>query len=102
MAAPRRMAAALVDCIAVSEKDVAILIVPMFHANAWGLPYACLMAGADIVFPGRFMVPEVLAGLIAERRVTFVGGVPTILQAILGPLLKVKDQLGALGLVVSA
>lgn len=90
------MAAALVDCIAVSESDVAILIVPMFHANAWGLPYACLMAGADIVFPAKFMVPDVLASLIAERRVTCVGGVPTILQAILAPLLKVKDRLGAL------
>ncbi len=90
------MASSLADCVALSESDVAILIVPMFHANAWGLPYACLMTGADIVYPGKFMVPDLLAGLMADRRVTCVGGVPTILQALLGPLVKMKDRLGAL------
>ena len=89
-------AISLVDCFALSESDVVISIVPMFHANAWGLPYACLMTGADMVFAGRFMTPDVLASLIVERRVTCGGGVPTILQALLGPLSKVKDQLGSL------
>ncbi len=89
-------AISLVDCFALSESDVVISIVPMFHANAWGLPYACLMTGADMVLAGRFMTPDVLASLIVERRVTCGGGVPTILQALLGPLSKVKDQLGSL------
>ena len=89
-------AISLVDCFALSESDVVISIVPMFHANAWGLPYACLMTGADMVFAGRFMTPDVLASLIVEKRVTCGGGVPTILQALLGPLAKVKDQLGSL------
>ena len=89
-------AISLVDCFALSESDVVISIVPMFHANAWGLPYACLMTGADMVFAGRFMTPDVLASLIVEKRVTCGGGVPTILQALLGPLSKVKDQLGSL------
>ena len=88
-------ALSLVDCFALSERDVSILVVPMFHANAWGLPYACLMTGADIVFAGRFMVPDILAALIVERGVTCGGGVPTILQAMLGSLIKVKDRLGS-------
>jgi len=90
------MALSLVDCFALAESDVTVLAVPMFHANAWGLPYACLMTGSDIVFPGRFMLPDLLAGLIADRGVTCGGGVPTILQALLEPLIKLKDRLGAL------
>ena len=89
-------ALSLVDCFALSERDVSILVVPMFHANAWGLPYACMMIGADIVFPGRFMVPDLIAGLMVETGVTCGGGVPTILQAILPSLIKVKDQLTSL------
>jgi fatty-acyl-CoA synthase len=89
-------ALSLVDCFALSESDVAMLVVPMFHANAWGLPYACLMTGADIVFAGRFMSPDTCSALIVERGVTCGGGVPTILQAMLGPLTKVKDRLGSL------
>lgn len=89
-------ALSLVDCFGLSERDVSILVVPMFHANAWGLPYACLMVGADIVFPGRFMVPDLMAALMVETGVTCGGGVPTILQAVLPALVKVKDRLGSL------
>ena len=89
-------ALSLVDCFALTERDVSILVVPMFHANAWGLPYACLMIGADLVFPGRFMVPDIIAPLMVETGVTCGGGVPTILQAVLPALIKVKDQLKSL------
>ncbi len=89
-------ALSLVDCFALAESDVAILVVPMFHANAWGLPYACLMTGADMVFAGRFLAPDVCASLIVETGVTCGGGVPTILQTMLAPLTKVKDKLGSL------
>src|SRR5204863_92529 len=89
-------ALSLVDSFALAESDVAIIVVPMFHANAWGLPYACLMTGADIVFAGRFLTPDVCAALIVETGVTCGGGVPTILQSMLGPLTKVKDRLGSL------
>jgi fatty-acyl-CoA synthase len=54
----------------------------MFHANAWGLPYAAAMAGSKMVLPGPRMDPESLAGLIASERVTFAAGVPTIWQGI--------------------
>ena len=89
-------ALSLVDCFALAETDVVILMVPMFHANAWGLPYACLMTGSDIVFPGRFMTPEALAGLMVETGVTCGGGVPTILQGLIGPLVAAKDRLRSL------
>jgi fatty-acyl-CoA synthase len=85
-----------VDTFALAETDVAMLVVPMFHANAWGLPYGCLMAGADMVFAGRFVAPDVCAALIVEAGVTCGGGVPTILQTMLEPLKKVKDKLGSL------
>lgn len=58
--------------------DKAFPIVPMFHANAWGLPYAALMAGADIVLPDRFMDAESLVRLIETQRPTVAGAVPTI------------------------
>ena len=58
--------------------DRVLPIVPMFHANAWGLPYACVMAGADLVMPGRFLQAEPLARLIEEERPTLAGAVPTI------------------------
>ena len=53
-------------------------IVPMFHANAWGLPYAALMAGADLVLPDRFMDAKSLVDLIETQRPTVAGAVPTI------------------------
>ena len=61
-----------------SFSDTALPIVPMFHANAWGLPYAALMAGADIVLPDRFMDAKSLVTLIETQRPTVAGAVPTI------------------------
>src|SRR5262245_6436267 len=61
-----------------SEQDRILPIVPMFHANAWGLPYAGWMAGSDFVMPARFLQPEPLCKLIAQERPTFSGAVPTI------------------------
>lgn len=89
-------ALSLVDCFGLSERDTGVLIVPMFHANAWGLPYACLMTGASIVYPARFMTPDLIADLMVQTGVTCGGGVPTILQGLLGSLVKVKDRLRAL------
>ncbi|MCB1263331.1 MAG: fatty acid--CoA ligase [Mycobacterium sp.] len=61
-----------------SFADKALPIVPMFHANAWGLPYAALMAGADLVLPDRFMDAESMVHLIETQRPTVAGAVPTI------------------------
>ena len=64
------------------ERDIALPIVPMFHANAWGLPYAAAMAGSKMLLPGPRMDPASLATLIAEEGATFAAGVPTIWQGI--------------------
>ncbi|MBX7435064.1 long-chain fatty acid--CoA ligase [Mycobacterium sp. Y57] len=61
-----------------SFSDRALPIVPMFHANAWGLPYAALMAGADLVLPDRHMDAASMVNLIETQRPTVAGAVPTI------------------------
>jgi fatty-acyl-CoA synthase len=70
------------DTIGLRERDVVLPIVPMFHANAWGLPYATAMAGCKLVLPGPRMEPAALAKMIADEHVTFAGAVPTIWQGI--------------------
>lgn len=66
------------NTFAISTMDRVLPVVPMFHANAWGLPYAALLAGADLIMPDRFLQPEPLARLIASERPTVAGAVPTI------------------------
>jgi fatty-acyl-CoA synthase len=68
---------------ALSDRDRILLIVPMFHANAWGLPYAGWMVGSDFVMPGRFLQAAPLCRMIAEERPTMSGAVPTIWNDIL-------------------
>jgi len=94
------MALCMSDAFGVRESDVVMAIVPMFHANAWGLPYAAFMAGTDIVMPGRFLMPDVLTSLIVERGVTFAAGVPTIWQAMLEPMKQARDRLGRLRYII--
>jgi fatty-acyl-CoA synthase len=66
-----------------SESDRILPIVPMFHANAWGLPYAGWMTGADFIMPGRFLQGEPLCKLIEAERPTISGAVPTVWADIL-------------------
>ena len=70
--------ACLADSLAVSERETVMAIVPMFHANAWGLPYASTLVGAKQVFPGNSMAPERVLQLMQDERVTVGAGVPTI------------------------
>ncbi len=72
------MGACMADSVGVSERDVVMPVVPMFHANAWGLPYTCGLAGADLVMPGSSLAARPLAELIQSERVTLPAGVPTI------------------------
>ncbi|MBA3476629.1 MAG: AMP-binding protein, partial [Actinobacteria bacterium] len=76
----------------VTEKETFLPVVPMFHANAWGYPYTCLMVGAKIVFPGPFLDPESLLDDFAQEGVTITAGVPTIWMGILGMLDKEPDR----------
>lgn len=80
------MALGLVDTGAVSERDVAMPVVPMFHANAWGLPFVCLWFGTKQVLPGPYFTPKILAELIQSEQVTISAGVPTIWLGLLQEL----------------
>ena len=64
--------------IGVGEGDTVLPVVPMFHANAWGTPYACFLVGANMLFPQMLLQGEPLAKMIAEERPTVALGVPTI------------------------
>jgi fatty-acyl-CoA synthase len=70
------------DALGLRERDTVLPVVPMFHANAWGLPYAASLAGSKLVLPGPRMDPAGLAALIADEQVTFAGAVPTIWQGV--------------------
>jgi fatty-acyl-CoA synthase len=72
------MAACFADGIGISQRDVVMPVVPMFHVLAWGIPYASTMVGARQVFPGPHMQPRDLAELIQNEKVTLTAGVPTL------------------------
>jgi fatty-acyl-CoA synthase len=77
------MAEQSASSIGMTEKDRILVIVPMFHANAWGMPYAAFLSGATLQMPGPFLQPEHLTAFIAAERTTVTSGVPTIWSAIL-------------------
>ncbi len=66
------------NALGLSSRDRVLTIVPMFHANAWGIPYSAFMSGASIIMPSRFMQPGPLTAMVRDERVTFAGAVPTI------------------------
>ncbi len=70
------------DAVGLRERDSVMPIVPMFHANAWGLPYAAALAGSKLVLPGPRMDPADLARALTEEQVSVAGAVPTIFQGI--------------------
>jgi len=84
------MGAMMVDSVAVCEADTVLPVVPMFHANAWGLCQAATFAGAALVLPGPDLSPPAIADLIERERVTLAAGVPTIWMGVL-PLLAGRD-----------
>ena len=80
------LVAALPDQLAVSARDTLLPVVPMFHANAWGLPYAAALAGARLVLPGPRLDPESVLDLCAAEHVTMTAGVPTVWMGMLAAL----------------
>lgn len=80
------MSLGLWDLEFLRERDVVLACVPMFHANAWGLPYGALLFGAAQVLPGPFLDPTSILELVAAERVTMLAGVPTICNALLQTL----------------
>ena len=77
-------AAALPDVMNVSARDSVLPVVPMFHVNAWGIPYSAALTGAKLVFPGPALDGKSVYELIESERVTFAAGVPTVWQMMLG------------------
>ncbi len=75
--------AGLADSIAICEQDVVLPVVPMFHANAWGLPFASVLFGATQVLPGPMFTPQLLLDLFEQYKVTLTAGVPTIWLGVL-------------------
>jgi fatty-acyl-CoA synthase len=66
------------NALGLMERDVVLLVVPQFHAMAWGLPYACAASGAEMILPGPDLSPHALAELITGHKVTIAAGVPTV------------------------
>lgn len=77
------LAAMSANTLQVGHTERILAIVPMFHANCWGLIYAALAAGADLIMPQQFLQSEPLVGLIAATQPTISGAVPTVLNDIL-------------------
>jgi fatty-acyl-CoA synthase len=80
------MTVAMVDGLGLGQRDCVLPVVPMFHANAWGIPFAAAMVGAKLVMPGPFLDAPSLLELMEGERVTCAAGVPTIWAAILEQL----------------
>jgi fatty-acyl-CoA synthase len=80
------MGVAHADALSVGARDTVLLVVPMFHANAWGLPYAATLVGSALVLPGPRLDAVSLLDLIEAERVTTSAGVPTAWMGVLQAL----------------
>ncbi|MEV2218900.1 long-chain fatty acid--CoA ligase [Nocardia vinacea] len=83
-----------------SNRDYVLAIVPLFHANAWGLPYAALMSGANVLMPDRFLQPGPLLEMMATEKPTFAAAVPTIWGGVLAGLAAKPQDISHLRSVV--
>lgn len=86
------MAAALPGAMNVSARDTMLPVVPMFHANAWGIPYTATLIGAALVLPGPKLDAESVLDLLAEEHVTLTAGVPTVWMAMLKAMEEEPDR----------
>ena len=89
-------AAALPDAMDISARDSVLPVVPMFHVNAWGIPYSAALTGCKLVFPGPAMDGRSIYELIEAEQVTFAAGVPTIWQMLLGHMQSADLHFGSL------
>jgi fatty-acyl-CoA synthase len=76
------LAAAMTDVMGISESDVILHVVPMFHANCWCVPYAAVMTGATQIFAGPNVQPRDICEIVQAEKVSFVGAVPTVWIAV--------------------
>jgi fatty-acyl-CoA synthase len=80
------MMVAMGNTFALSERDCVLPVVPMFHVNAWGLPFASVLVGAKLMMPGPHLDPESMLEDLEQEEVTFTAGVPTVFLAVLQAL----------------
>ena len=80
------LAQGLRDCLSLAEDDTVLPIVPMFHVNAWGLPFTATWFGCNQVFPGPHLDPQSVLALLVSERVTLTAGVPTVWLGVLQEL----------------
>ncbi|WP_336045783.1 long-chain fatty acid--CoA ligase [Solibacillus ferritrahens] len=95
------LALGLAESFALKESDIALPVVPMFHVNAWGFPFAALNFGANIVLPGPMMTPGLILDLIEQEKVTITAGVPTIWLGALAEQEKQPRDLSTIRLIIS-
>jgi len=91
---------ALPDVLNLSSRDVVLPVVPMFHVNAWGLPYSCAAMGTKLVFPGQHLDGKSLHEMFEAERVTMSAGVPTVWLGLLNYMKEQKLKFSALQAVV--
>ena len=89
-------AAALPDVMGLSARDSALPVVPMFHVNAWGIPYSAALTGCKLVFPGPALDGKSVYELMEGEKVTFAAGVPTVWQMLLGHVAQNKLKFSTL------
>jgi acyl-CoA synthetase (AMP-forming)/AMP-acid ligase II len=77
-------ASALPDVMSLSARDAVLPVVPMFHVNAWGIPYSAALTGTKLVFPGPALDGKSIYELLEAEKVTYAAGVPTVWQMLLG------------------
>lgn len=94
------LAAGLTDVFGLARRDVVLPVVPMFHVNAWGIPFLTLMVGAKLVLPGHKLDPAGLIAQIEAEGVTFSGGVPTVWLGVRDALRAAKKKLPSLERVI--
>lgn len=94
------LASMATNAFALGDSDKILLLPPMFHANAWGLPYSGWLAGADFVLPGPNLQPDVIRRMIKETEPTFTATVPTILNDLLRADAKSPIDMGSFRVIV--
>ena len=92
----------MADTFALSERDTILQLIPMFHANGWGIPYAGIMTGSRLVFCGRHLQPADIALLIENESATFSSGVPTLWMTLYSYLESHPHDISSLRMVVVA
>jgi fatty-acyl-CoA synthase len=93
-------ATAMSGTLGIGAQDVVCAIVPMFHANSWGLPHAGAMVGASLLLPGRDLTPAAICSMIERERATVAAGVPTIWLGVLDHWRREKPDLSSLRTVI--